>query len=382
MLGDEYLKTVEENWVPLKDNFYYEINRNGKVRSVISKKELTVYYRNCERAYVALRDRDRYRNFYIDELVVHTFFDKYDLNKGQIIRHIDGDFHNCSVDNLILVEDDSAMKAYYEKGGKEVPEEYFKFYPIEEFPDSIYEINKVGQVRNKNTLKLLKGCMNSGYLKYTLWINNKMYNRQAHIMVAKQFIPNPDNKPIVNHIDEHKDNPCIDNLEWVTISDNILHGTALSRGNIGRNKPINEYSLQGKYIRTWKSITSLALFLNQYYPNLNNKGSVQKVLLNNSKEDRKKLPFLNRVFTYYEGNCVDRNFQLGEHKVRKYTGISMDEMVINSQYIYKPNEREFDPITVLKHMKGTKNSISYLEKQAIDYAIECITKVEEMYRKN
>ena len=45
-----------------------------------------------------------------------------------------------------------------------------------------------------------------------MYIDRKIYYRQAHILVARQFIPNPDNKPIVNHKDENKMNPCVDNL--------------------------------------------------------------------------------------------------------------------------------------------------------------------------
>jgi hypothetical protein len=45
----------------------------------------------------------------------------------------------------------------------------------------------------------------------------------VHRVVAECFIPNPDNKPYVNHKDGDKDNPAADNLEWVTRSENSIH---------------------------------------------------------------------------------------------------------------------------------------------------------------
>jgi len=57
----------------------------------------------------------------------------------------------------------------------------------------------------------------------TLCENRKKKNMYIHRLVAEAFIDNPENKKFVNHIDYNKSNNNIDNLEWVTASENMIH---------------------------------------------------------------------------------------------------------------------------------------------------------------
>lgn len=66
----------------------------------------------------------------------------------------------------------------------------------------------------------------STYLYVKLWKEGKMYNRSVHRLVALAFIPNPDDLPVVNHIDGDKTNNHVNNLEWCSHSDNHRHAFA------------------------------------------------------------------------------------------------------------------------------------------------------------
>jgi len=77
-----------------------------------------------------------------------------------------------------------------------------------------YEINEEGIIHNNKTNRDLKGHIeNTGYISVNLSINGKKKNYSLHRLVAKTFIPNPANLPIVNHKDGNKTNNNIYNLE-------------------------------------------------------------------------------------------------------------------------------------------------------------------------
>lgn len=63
----------------------------------------------------------------------------------------------------------------------------------------------------------------NGYARVELWVDGKGRKYLLHRLLAKTFIPNPKNKPQVNHIDGNKLNNNLSNLEWVDQSENQLH---------------------------------------------------------------------------------------------------------------------------------------------------------------
>jgi hypothetical protein len=68
---------------------------------------------------------------------------------------------------------------------------------------------------------------NVGYFRVELWDNGRGKKHSIHRLLAEAFIPNPDNKPHVNHIDGDKANNALSNLEWVTQSENQKHAYKL-----------------------------------------------------------------------------------------------------------------------------------------------------------
>lgn len=63
----------------------------------------------------------------------------------------------------------------------------------------------------------------NGYKTISLRVNGKQWNLYSHRIIAKYFIPNPENKPIVNHKDGNRANNNISNLEWCTPKENSQH---------------------------------------------------------------------------------------------------------------------------------------------------------------
>lgn len=90
-----------------------------------------------------------------------------------------------------------------------------KWYTIPRFPK--YEINEMLQVRHKVKLKIKSCYLSDGYLKLNIQGNNcERHKPYLHQIVANTFVPNPENKTDVHHIDEDKLNNQPNNLMWVT----------------------------------------------------------------------------------------------------------------------------------------------------------------------
>lgn len=113
--------------------------------------------------------------------------------------------------------------------------------------EGLYQVSSLGRIksldryieRKDGTVYFWKGKImspaisNTGYLVTSIYKNKKKKQVQIHRLVAEAFIPNPNNRPEVNHINGKRNDARIDNLEWVNRSENQLHAfRVLGRGYV------------------------------------------------------------------------------------------------------------------------------------------------------
>ena len=117
--------------------------------------------------------------------------------------------------------------------------------------EGLYQVSNLGNVkRNNHILYKTKRT----YYGVILSKNNIKKYKNIHRLVAETFIPNPDNKPQVNHIDGNKLNNNKNNLEWVTISENGKHAYRIGLEKPTKISPVRQYDLNGNFIKEYKSI--------------------------------------------------------------------------------------------------------------------------------
>lgn len=126
-----------------------------------------------------------------------------------------------------------------------------------------YEVNNLGQVRHKKRKQILKPRSNNGGYQYVNFkIEGKNTNFGVHRIVANAFIPNPNGYAEVNHKDYDRTNNCIENLEWVTSSQNKQHAYLKEENKVSRGKKVEQYTLDGNYIKTFNSVSEAAMAMN------------------------------------------------------------------------------------------------------------------------
>lgn len=139
--------------------------------------------------------------------------------------------------------------------------------------ENLYEVSTLGNIRSisRNYIssvghkrfvrgKVLKTNLDKyGYEKVVLRKNGKKFNHTMHRLVALTFIPNSENKPHINHINEIKTDNRIENLEWCTAKENNEHRDGQKRrGETNKNgklsKPVLQLTISGDLVKEWPSI--------------------------------------------------------------------------------------------------------------------------------
>lgn len=203
-----------------------------------------------------------------------------------------------------------------------------KWLPIVGY-EGLYEVSNMGRVRSVERVvktpyssytkkeQIVSQHMGAeGYFRVTLCANGKTSHFLVHRLVASAFIPNPKNKPQIDHIDGSRTNNCVDNLRWVSAKENAMNPITRKRildsrkfgpehhsfgkpksdavkakmsktirekgftdeqlrirsinskngrkargSEHGRARKIDQFSLTGEFIRTWGCVSDAARFL-------------------------------------------------------------------------------------------------------------------------
>ena len=123
--------------------------------------------------------------------------------------------------------------------------------------NSNYGVNEAGEIYSFRQNKILSPKRNhDGYLRIQLWNKGQCEFVGIHRLVAEAFIPNPENKPFVNHIDGDKRNNSVSNLEWCTQKENIAHAWETGLSHRRKNTAgmrIAQFTKDGRFLREFPS---------------------------------------------------------------------------------------------------------------------------------
>lgn len=116
--------------------------------------------------------------------------------------------------------------------------------------EHLYEVSNLGNVRSLNKFVKTRGngrrlivgrvlknlCGSGGYYHVSLYKECKQEIISIHRLIAKVFLPNPNNYPVINHIDSNRKNNDLSNLEWCTQKHNLQHARDCGRLNYDSQK--------------------------------------------------------------------------------------------------------------------------------------------------
>ena len=130
-------------------------------------------------------------------------------------------------------------------------------------------VSDMGRIRDKSGRIKPQDTDLEGYRRVSIKIEGRPLHLRVHTIVASVFIPNPYNKPFVNHINGIKTDNRAENLEWATPKENAQH--AIRMGLISKQdyekiakakyKKILQFDLDGNFIKEWASMKSIVEYL-------------------------------------------------------------------------------------------------------------------------
>lgn len=120
-----------------------------------------------------------------------------------------------------------------------------------------YEVSNLGRIRTIRfgRISVMRPHIHKGYCNLNVTdVNGVRKNMRVHRLVALAFIPNPENKPFINHKDCNRANNRIENLEWCNMSENVRHGYKYNENRGTTAKRVVQMDLKGKKVNEFSSL--------------------------------------------------------------------------------------------------------------------------------
>lgn len=315
-----------------------------------------------------INNKNNYIGKRIHNIMIDTFFLKDSPRKTEIV-FLDGNKRNTHIFNLRLVDPHCNIKN---------PEELFHMkklilseeckkrlknpdLPVYDQNDQLifydmldddnnpngYKVSMTGRILGPTGIILSNTPGDDGYIHVVIYKNNIRSNMLTHRIVAKTFLINPD--PLimiqVNHINWDTLCAYVDNLEYVTSSENNKKKSPTS----GNNKPVIEVDLDGNIINTWdKSFECLNFFDITYY-------SLKKHCIN-------YIPLMGRNIRYKNEDIKIKDSQFKNYVLNK-NWIPIVQINSNNEKFYWCNITE---AAIFHGGKDNKNKNAYKIRQCID----------------
>ena len=248
-----------EHWKVIPSYPLYEASNEGNIRNTKTKYVLKPYH--VPNGYSQVRlSLGRTADFVvrrIHRLVAEAWIP----NPGNkpTVNHKNRDHHDNRVENLEWMSHAEQSDHLHSTTDKKqvvrrtqkaiIPNEEWK--TVEGF--TTYLVSNYGRVKRVDQANILQGHTKSVYDQVKIWNDElkKYQTKYIHKLVAYAFLQNYDEKLIVNHKDGNKKNNHVDNLEYISQSENIVH--AYESGKISRRVPICQYTMDDAFVAEFKS---------------------------------------------------------------------------------------------------------------------------------